>query len=129
MAESSSLINEWYVKARQDIATVRHMQTYHPIPIEIVCYHCQQAGEKILKGMLTNKEIKVPYTHQLDILLNLLDDRRMDGIQDACDILTQFATTTRYPSPIELNIDHMDMAVLSLNMIIEHASSIGLPVE
>jgi len=42
-------VSEWFRLAEMDRATAHHMfYTYFPKPIEIVCFHAQQAAEKML---------------------------------------------------------------------------------
>ena len=120
---------EWYAKARMDIATARFMQNYQPIPIEIICYHCQQAGEKILKGLLTAKDKEVPYTHRLDVILTQLNEPALNHLSEACDELSAFATITRYPSAIELTYEDMTIALDALQTIITTVGMLGYPVE
>jgi len=39
--------SEWVRLAEMDMATARHMfETFQPKPLEIVCFHAQQAAEK-----------------------------------------------------------------------------------
>lgn len=71
-----------------DIATARDMQSYSPVPIEIVCYHCRQAGEKILKGIPAMQGRDVPRTHRLDIVADLLDIPSFTILEDALDELS-----------------------------------------
>ncbi len=38
---------EWYDLAVMDLKIARYLEeTYRPKPLEIICYHCQQAAEK-----------------------------------------------------------------------------------
>ena len=42
----------WVKKAENDILTARHLaEKMHPTPDEIICFHCQQSVEAILKNM------------------------------------------------------------------------------
>jgi len=46
-------INEWVRFAQMDYTAAKDMSVlHHPVPLEIVCYHCQQRAEKILKALL-----------------------------------------------------------------------------
>lgn len=126
---NESLLLEWYERARMDIATARFMQNYRPVPIEIICYHCQQAGEKVLKGLLAFKDQEVPRTHRLDVILAQLNEPALSCLADACDELSPFATITRYPSAIQLTDDDMQLALAALDEILEQARVFGYPVE
>ncbi len=52
--DNLSIAQEWFVIANTDLASATFLQNMHPIPIEIICYHCQQATEKYLKGFLAS---------------------------------------------------------------------------
>lgn len=46
---------QWMKLANQDYGVAEHLfQTYYPKPYEIICYHCQQAAEKAIKGIIIN---------------------------------------------------------------------------
>ena len=48
MAEWTAAL-EWAQFARSDMDTAIHLfNTMRPMPLEIICYHCQQAVEKML---------------------------------------------------------------------------------
>ena len=50
---SSSRVSEWFRFADTDLLTAQHvMKTMISQPFELICYHCQQAAEKYLKGYL-----------------------------------------------------------------------------
>ena len=43
---------EWQRIAAMDLSTAEYLLGMSPLPIEIICYHCQQSAEKYLKGYL-----------------------------------------------------------------------------
>ena len=82
-----------------EYAAAKHLyDTMKPIPIEIICYLCQQATEKSIKAVLFHLEKEVLETHSIIKLLEDVnsDERRIHlGKRDAA-MLTRFATRTRY---------------------------------
>ena len=43
---------EWLSFAEADLGVAEHLnKTYHPKPLEIICFHCQQAAEKAVKSI------------------------------------------------------------------------------
>ncbi|UTC76000.1 HEPN domain-containing protein [Treponema sp. OMZ 792] len=55
MNNPSEISKEWYSYAERDLITANHLvKTLHPVPLEIVCYHCQQSSEKFLKGYIAD---------------------------------------------------------------------------
>jgi len=82
-----------------EYAAAKHLfDTMKPIPIEIICYLCQQATEKSIKAVLYHLNKDVLETHSI---IKLLEDVNSDeqrihlGKRDAA-MLTRFATRTRY---------------------------------
>jgi HEPN domain-containing protein len=75
--ETNNLYRQWFKFAADDYAAANHMLTLYPLRLEIICYHCEQCVEKMLKGFLTARDIEPPKTHDLlgkpaGILPNLL---------------------------------------------------------
>ncbi|HCM24964.1 MAG TPA: hypothetical protein DIC34_00180 [Treponema sp.] len=48
--------------AQADLATARFLTDIRPEPIEIICFHCQQAAEKSIKAYLVHLDIRPPKT-------------------------------------------------------------------
>ena len=46
------IVEEWLRFANNDLEAVRILSSHHPMQLEIICYHCQQAAEKALKAYL-----------------------------------------------------------------------------
>ena len=56
---------EWLDFAAMDLGAAEHLLTMYPVPLEIICYHCEQAAEKTLKGILVAFHMEPPKTHDL----------------------------------------------------------------
>lgn len=69
-----------------------------PMDDETVGLHLQQAVEKAAKALMTWKNIKYPFTHDIDTLLRMLTARGcpVPGQFSDLDTLTPFATQARY---------------------------------
>jgi HEPN domain-containing protein len=99
------LINEWMRFSNMDFTAAKHMyDNMHPIPLEIVCYHCQQSAEKILKAFLIYSKIKPERTHDLEFLRSECEgvDDSFAGVADECDRLNRYSSQPRYPMEIEI---------------------------
>jgi HEPN domain-containing protein len=47
-------LRQWLEKADHDLMAAEYLTTMHyPRPDEIICFHCQQAAEKYLKGFFS----------------------------------------------------------------------------
>ena len=43
----------WIEFAKTDLGVAKHLdEQYYPKPLEIICYHCQQAAEKAIKAII-----------------------------------------------------------------------------
>ena len=106
MGDDVYLIDEWLRFANMDLDLAKHsFATMHPAPLEIICYHCQQAAEKFLKSVFIYFNITVIKTHNLPLLVTTLLDYIdvPSEIDDYAENLTQFSTKSRYPQAIELD--------------------------
>ena len=93
-------VNEWVRFAQMDYTAAKDMSIlHHPVPIEIVCYHCQQSAEKILKAYLIAQSEPLTKTHDLNLLINMCVeyDETFDNYAAVCITLTSYAVLTRYP--------------------------------
>ena len=66
-----NLVYEWIKYSDMDLAAAKHIhKNMYPVPLEIVCYHCQQSAEKILKAFLIYSGSKPAKVHDLELLRN-----------------------------------------------------------
>ena len=67
--------------------------------LQQVCFHCEQAAEKLLKAYLVWKKGFYPKTHSLIQLLHLcrMEDSNFEDLAEPCELLDQFYVATRYP--------------------------------
>jgi len=92
---------EWFAKAENDLKSAEIILEDPQPPTDTACYHCQQAVEKYLKGLLTYHQIEFIKTHDLDYLYKLavekinLHDYREDILS-----LNKYAIEARYPADI-----------------------------
>ena len=92
----------WFEFANADLETADFLyEKQYPRQLEIICYHCQQAGEKAIKAVYIAKEIPggIPRKHDLWFLLeqmkNVVDIP--ESIYDAAEKLDPYAVVFRYP--------------------------------
>jgi len=58
--DEHALLREWFRLADQDLAYAKHGLLMHPLPLEAICFHCQQAAEKYLKAYLVSAGVTEP---------------------------------------------------------------------
>jgi HEPN domain-containing protein len=115
-------IEPWIQRADNDISSAFFLaEKMHPIPTEIVCFHCQQAAEKYLKAFLVFNDQEPPKTHDLAELARLCNNFDNDFMLliPKCEYLLPFAIQTRYPSKLELKDEDIKTALAYAQAIIE----------
>jgi HEPN domain-containing protein len=70
MKKPADLAAQLLAKAANDLAAAR-IGLEHEAPLDTVCFHVQQAAEKLLKAALAAKEVEYPFTHELRELMEL----------------------------------------------------------
>ena len=105
-----------------DFAAAKHLcDTMHPKPLEIICYHCQQSAEKILKSFLVSNKIDPPKTHDLQLLRKMCEDinDKFQLLYDVCKDLNPYGVQPRYPNEIEVLEIDAENALKSVQKMIE----------
>ncbi|MBD5500282.1 MAG: HEPN domain-containing protein [Lachnospiraceae bacterium] len=47
---------QWFDMADMDLGVAKYlMENYYPKPLEIICYHSQQAAEKAIKALVISR--------------------------------------------------------------------------
>ncbi len=117
---------EWFAYAERDFYTAEHIsKTMHPVPLEIVCYHCQQSSEKFLKGFIARKGKSVQKTHDLRILLIECIKENLDfkALESECARLSPYGVQSRYPFAIEIEETDMHVALADAKKIMSFVKS------
>ena len=114
-------VAEWIRYARMDYDAAMHLRSFHPMPIEIICYHCQQAAEKALKAVLIYHGKEVPYIHDTLRLWKLATalETTLSSLRPQASYLRRFASVARYPNELELNENDMQQALDDARVIVE----------
>ncbi len=83
----------WVKKAEGDMKMVRAGAKERPPELDGICFHCQQAAEKYLKGYLIELAEPFPKTHDLVKLLDLVlpHDPSLRGLRRGLRFLKVFA--------------------------------------
>jgi len=85
-------------KGIQDEDAASALLENHDIADEIVGFHCQQAAEKYMKAVLVSRKIEFRKTHDLEELLQLIEDNEIQKPDKSEDLgeLEPFAVAFRY---------------------------------
>ena len=86
---------------------------------EIVCYHCQQCAEKLLKGYIASNKGRLQKTHDLVVLCETCStfDPDFETIINQYSDLTIYASEVRYPNLLEIENYHMIKAIENVSII------------
>jgi HEPN domain-containing protein len=108
-----SQYKEWIDIASQDLASAKYLLSMKPVPLEIICYHCQQSAEKYLKAFMAFKSMDIIKTHDLTALYKVIVDMdtSFEILKNECIDLTDFSVSTRYPYKLELDIKDAKKAI------------------
>lgn len=71
MTSKRDIIKRWIQKVESDLKTARILMEFEGSPTESICFHSQQAVEKLLKAYLTFTDTRVGKTHDIATLLEL----------------------------------------------------------
>ena len=107
-------IEEWVRLADMDLSTAQYLfETRRPTPLEIICFHCQQAAEKMLKGYLFSNGVAAPKTHDLESICDMCV--KLESGFSVFDrellALTRYGVMPRYPHEFELEERDAETAI------------------
>ena len=120
-------VKEWVRLAKMDIAASHYLfDTFHPKPLEIICFHAQQAAEKMLKCYLITQNINPPRTHDMQVLCDMCIERNegFNKIYESAVLLTRYGVIPRYPAEIAIIQDDAKKALLCGDMVVSFIETI-----
>ncbi len=101
----------------------------------VAAYHCQQAAEKLLKGLLVHAGTHVRKTHDLDVLADLVQAE----FASMADLLaplrewTAWSVAYRYPAEAgpepEPSADELTQALILISRLEAELRSLALPLQ
>jgi HEPN domain-containing protein len=101
MSDKIDLVKSWFKIANDDILVAQQLMRYEDPVLRSICFHCQQAVEKYIKGFIIYLDGDFSFTHDISRLLSELNvyesDFKLDDILP--DQLTTYAVEARYPDP------------------------------
>jgi len=109
---SQALAWRWFQKAENDLLDVANNLNAEQYASDTVCFHCQQAAEKYLKGLLAWHKMPFAKTHDLPELLKQVqqitgDDAR--AISERVYMLDPYSVSVRYPQECEEEPDEQEV--------------------
>jgi HEPN domain-containing protein len=97
-------VHGWPQKVAEDYRVAEVLAESEEPLDDAICFHCQQAAEKLLKALLVAAGVSPPRTHDLEELASLLPSSEplLAQIEDACAYLSELAVIPRYPVHVDL---------------------------
>lgn len=92
-------VGQWLVKAREDLRAAQLLVDADPPMTAAAAFHCQQAAEKAMKGLLVRHEVVFEKTHDIKAIAALLpeSDADLQPLSRRASRLTVYAWKYRYP--------------------------------
>ncbi len=103
-------MSEWIERADHDFDTVELLIRERSKSYEIICFHCQQCIEKLLKAVLVKDEISFPRIHDLVKLANNCLEKHpiISEYLEVLSELNEYAVAGRYPGEVVDSEDVLD---------------------
>jgi HEPN domain-containing protein len=125
------ITDEWIEKAEEDwISLLRSYRARKDPSYNVACFHAQQCAEKYLKARLVEAGMSFPRTHDLLLLLTLVQpiEPAWGILLTELDTLNKYAIAYRYPGIIASKTDAKE-AVNDCRKVREIIrSTFGLPI-
>jgi HEPN domain-containing protein len=102
MSSPESNFSAWLRKADHDLLNIQNNLAAQEIPWDTVCFHAQQAAEKVLKAFLVARGRDLSKTHDLVALLAkcVECDAGLADLEADCRKLTSYGVAARYPDDL-----------------------------
>ena len=101
---SQALAKRWFQKPENDLLNVQNNLQAERYASDTVCFHCQQAVEKYLKGFLAWHQVPFARSHDLLELLRQvrqITDVDTEMLSTYLLLLDSYSVSIRYPQEYE----------------------------
>lgn len=132
MKSKREYVQDWFGKAANDLKIAsREMEAEDPAS-DAVCFHFQQAAEKVLKAWLVWHEVEYRPTHNIEVLLAACEkiDHDFETLRHV-EALTPYAVEIRYaddfymPTADEMHEAH-DLARATWDFVVAKFKALGV---
>jgi HEPN domain-containing protein len=123
---NTDIAKEWFNFGLSDYQVASYLMNMKPKPIEIICYHCQQCVEKLLKGCIALNGGEILKTHDLIALNKICIEYNFNfkDIKNECIDLTDYGVQVRYPFNVDLIETDAKIALEDTNKVIDFVKNI-----
>ncbi|MCB0408472.1 MAG: HEPN domain-containing protein [Bdellovibrionales bacterium] len=112
---------KWFQHAVEDLRFAKYGLEANPPFLKGSTFHAQQCAEKSIKGYLVFHGKRVPRTHDLRGLAELVFEINpsLDGKIENIGDLTKYITASRYPTELEFTNDLVQQAISIASLVYE----------
>jgi len=102
MSAPRSNYTSWLAKAGNDFLNIENNLQADRVPWDTICFHAQQAAEKLLKGFLVYQgQVPVRIHDLVALLARCVEfERGLAVLEEDCRRLTVHAVGSRYPDDL-----------------------------
>ena len=96
----AEIVRQWLHKAANDLQNISNNLCATEVPTDTICFHAQQAIEKLLKGVLVANGRNVSKTHDLVRLLSDVADilPELRSFEEQFEEVSEYGVAVRYPN-------------------------------
>lgn len=104
MPPEIEIAKQWLAKAENDLLNADNNLAAQRVPFDTVCFHCQQAAEKMLKAFLLANGEPYPITHDLLLILEQVRSLapQAESLRPILALLNPYAVAIRYPDSSDI---------------------------
>ena len=116
----------WFDKAKNDLLDADNNLSADKVPYDTVCFHCQQAAEKLLKGFLVAHGCEYPITHNLFVILDNVFkyEPEAESLRETLALLNPYSVEIRYPGDeLTLTMDNASEARQAAQEVLDWVKS------
>lgn len=124
--KNESDVKEWVRYADMDVLSANYLNgIQHPKPLEVICYHCQQAAEKMLKALILAYDGEIQKTHDLGLLTDELASLTVvpEPVLVSADLLTPYGVKIRYPQDLRIEESHTQKALADMKTVYDFVAT------
>jgi HEPN domain-containing protein len=97
---TAEIARQWLRKAGNDLQNISNNLSAQEVPTDTICFHAQQAIEKLLKGVLVANGRNIAKTHDLVRLLSEVTDilPELLPFEEQFEEVSEYGVAVRYPN-------------------------------
>lgn len=121
---TAEIVRQWLHKAEHDLLNIRNNLAAERVPTDTVCFHSQQAIEKLIKCLLVASGRTIAKTHDLVKLLSDVGDLAPEllPLEEELEEISEYGVAVRYPDdfyePTRDEAEHSFRIALAIQTIV-----------